>query len=96
MKCCGCFCPKTRDHLKSLYIGNKWPVIEEPLMADNILWENLPVSARERRCRIRVANFIGGMALLFSFIVLTLLNGRSVELKNEFKVPVVCPTAINK
>jgi hypothetical protein len=79
-----------------LYIGNKWPVIEEALMADNILWENLPVSARERRCRIRVANCIGALALLLSFLVLTGLNGRSVELKNEYKTPVVCPTSIFK
>jgi len=79
-----------------LYIGNKWPVIEEPLMADNILWENLPISARERRCRIRVANSIGALALLLSFLILTGLNGRSVTLKNEFKTPVVCPTSILK
>ena len=65
-----------------MYIGDKWPVIEEPLMPDNILWENLPVSARERRCRIRLANCLGALALLVSFLVLVGLNGRSVELKS--------------
>lgn len=28
---CGCCCPKMRDHLKSLYIGGKWPIIEEAI-----------------------------------------------------------------
>lgn len=85
-----------RDHLKSLYIGGKWPVFEEAIQADNIMWENLPVSARERRCRIRISNFIGFLALMFAFIFLTLLNGRSVTLKEEFKVPLVCPTDISR
>jgi hypothetical protein len=35
---CGCCCPKLRDHLKSLYIGGKWPKIDEAIMADNIIW----------------------------------------------------------
>lgn len=65
-------------------------------MADNIIWENLSVSERERRCRIRIANFLGFLALLMSFLVLTLLNNRSVELKEAFKVPTVCPLAISK
>ena len=89
-------CAQTRDHLKSLYIGGMWPVIEESIMADNIIWENFSVSERERRIRIRVSNFFGFLALLMSFIVLTLLNSRSVVLKADFKVPTVCPLDISK
>lgn len=93
---CGCCCPKMRDHLKSLYIGGKWPVIEDAIDADNICWDNLSVSERSKRIRIRITNFIGVLALILSLIILIGLNSRSLELKSNFKTPVSCPEKISK
>ena len=67
-------------------------MIEDAIQPDNIMWENLSVGKKERAIRVGIANFIGLLALLFSFIGLTILNNVSIDIKNDFKVPIVCPT----
>ena len=92
MSCFGsCCCAEEQKKLKKKHFFRKWLQVEEACLPDNIKWENLGTSARERRMRSCVNWTIAFILIVLSLIGIVIMKNYSMELKREFNTDIQCP-----
>mmetsp|Transcript_11586 Transcript_11586/g.17526 ORF Transcript_11586/g.17526 Transcript_11586/m.17526 type:complete len:308 (+) Transcript_11586:1666-2589(+) len=92
MSCFGnCCCLKARKKLERKHFFSSWPRINRACMPDNIKWENLGYTAKERNTRSAIAWLIALVLILVSIIGIVILKNKTDELKKEFNTDIQCP-----
>ena len=63
---------------------------------DNIKWENIGYSKRQRRCRAAIVWFIAILLIVASLIGIVIMKNKTTELKKEYKTDMPCPLDVSK
>jgi len=96
-KCCilscfgDCCCSESKRRLKKKHLFGKWPGVSVAGLPDNIKWENLGYTAKERRCRAGFSWLIALVLMIISIGGMLIFKQQTEELKENFNTDVACP-----
>lgn len=91
-----CCCRKRMSDLKKKYFYNRWIDVREPGQPDEIKWENLGYSLKERICYRVIVWTIAIALTVGALIVLTYLKYQTDVLRKEYEINLQCPQETSK
>lgn len=90
--CCDKCCINALSVLNKKNIFKKFPKISDSVNPDNINWQNLGFSEKYRFV-MKIMNWLIALSLIIlSLIFVILLKQKTMELKKEYNINVVCPS----
>lgn len=91
-KCCQSLCKNILEEVNKKNIMKLFPKLSKSVTPDNINWQNLGYSEKHRFI-MRIVNWLIAISLIIlSLIFVILLKVKTLELKKEYNINVVCPS----